>query len=348
MHQYRDWIEAARNGDEEVKAELARLDDWALETVNEWYDKTDWGGHYAEALEAGRREVDGAADMLADLVRDKQVPGIARATAILQRGLLRSPAPLDVEFEALEDEDPQVRAAAVARFEPLIPSLGSAPLLNDQETQMVRGRVEPIVRGLAPLLSDPRRCVRAEVGRVLARVPGQVIAELLNGTQREALDQAVDEYIVGLGESSDRGGAHMALAVLYESMGKLDKAEEAYRMAIRVEPQMTGPRSNLAALLEQVISEEMARYQRRLTPEGVAQKQQEVQRLRRDELQNLARDAKLLPDSAAIQYRYGLALYLHDEQRGGGDCVEASRRFGTAERPVSFRFGTVLPEIQAV
>lgn len=106
----------------------------------------------------------------------------------------------------------------------------------------------------------------------------------------------------------------MALAVLYESMGKLDKAEEAYRMAIHVEPQMTGPRSNLAALLEQVISEEMARYQRRLTPEGVAQKQQEVQRLRRDELQNLARDAKLLPDSAAIQYRYGLALYLHDER----------------------------------
>ncbi len=123
LHQYRDWIEAARNGDEEIKAELARLDDWALETVNQWYDKTDWGGHYAEALEAGRLEIEGAAETLADLVRDKQVPGIARATAILQRGLLRSPAPLDVEFEALEDEDPQVRAAAVARFEPFIPSV---------------------------------------------------------------------------------------------------------------------------------------------------------------------------------------------------------------------------------
>jgi tetratricopeptide (TPR) repeat protein len=77
---------------------------------------------------------------------------------------------------------------------------------------------------------------------------------------------------------------------------------------------MTGPRSNLAALLEQMISEDMARYQRRLTPDGVAEKQQEVQRLRRDELKNLARDAKLLPDSAPIQYRYGLSLYLHDER----------------------------------
>ncbi len=179
---------------------------------------------------------------------------------------------------------------------------------------MIRGRIEPIVRGLVPLLSDPRRSVRAEVGRVLARVPGQVVSELLNGNQRDALDQAIDDYIVGLGESSDRGGAHMALAVLYESMGKLDKAEEAYRTAIHVEPQLTGPRSNLAALLEQMMSENMARYQRRLTPDDAAEKQQEVKRLRRDELENLAHDAKLLPDSAPIQYRYGLSLYLHDQR----------------------------------
>ena len=37
---------------------------------------------------------------------------------------------------------------------------------------------------------------------------------------------------------------------LYENLGRDAAAESAYRTAIRVEPRMTGPRSNLAALLE--------------------------------------------------------------------------------------------------
>ena len=42
----------------------------------------------------------------------------------------------------------------------------------------------------------------------------------------------------------------MELGVLYETMGRYDEAEDAYRTAMRVEPRMTGPRSNLAALLD--------------------------------------------------------------------------------------------------
>jgi tetratricopeptide (TPR) repeat protein len=248
----------------------------------------------------------------AELVRDKEVPPIARATAILQRSLLNAPVPLDVEFEALEDDDPQVRQAAVGRFEPFIPSVG-AGLLNEQQVRMVRQQIEPAVRALVPLLRDPRRNGRAVVGRVLARVPSQLVSEMLNGDQRDALDHAIDEYLVGLDESNDRGGAHMARAVLYESMGKLAEAEEAYRTAIHVEPQLTGPRANLAALLEQVLQRDAAGY-RRLSPQDVARQQEEIGSLRREELENLARDARLLPDSAPIQYRYGLSLYLHDRR----------------------------------
>jgi tetratricopeptide (TPR) repeat protein len=46
----------------------------------------------------------------------------------------------------------------------------------------------------------------------------------------------------------------------------------------------------------------------------VARQQEEISSLRREELENLARDARLLPDSAPIQYRYGLSLYLHDRR----------------------------------
>ena len=35
--------------------------------------------------------------------------------------------------------------------------------------------------------------------------------------------------------------------------------------------------------------------------------------MRREELDLLARDARLLPDSGPLQYRYGLSLYLHDQ-----------------------------------
>ncbi len=321
LPQYRDWMEAARNGDEEIRAELARLDQWALDTVNQWYDKTDWGDHYAFALDAGRRDEAGAADQLAALARDKTMPAIARATAILQRGLLRNPGNLEVEIEALKDEDPQVRTAAVARFDPLIPSVGNRRM-NDQEAQFVRQQTEPIVRVLVPLLNDPRRSVRAETGRVLSRVPAQLVSELLNGTQREALDRAVDEYVVGLFESSDRGGAHMALAVLYESKGKPRRAEEAYRTAMRVEPRLTGPRSNLAALLEQSLAQDEQRYQGRPLPGSVAEKRREIETLRREELDHLARDAGLLPDNGAIQYRYGLSLYLHGQQEKAEEALK--------------------------
>ena len=64
--------------------------------------------------------------------------------------------------------------------------------------------------------------MRAEAGRVLARLPGQLTTRLLNGRQRESLDSAIDEYIAGVHEADDRGGAHMALGVLYESMGLME------------------------------------------------------------------------------------------------------------------------------
>jgi tetratricopeptide (TPR) repeat protein len=63
-----------------------------------------------------------------------------------------------------------------------------------------------------------------------------------------------------------------------------------------------------------MLRQDAAGYRRQFTAEAAANISQEVASLRRDELNNLARDAKLLPDSAPIQYRYGLALYLHDQR----------------------------------
>ncbi len=314
LHQYRDWMEQAEQGDKEIGKELKRLDQWALDNVKKWYRKEKFDDHYAVALAAGRRGDEDAAQRLAALATDRHWPAIARASAIRQRGFLRDVSGFAPEYAALKDPDPQVRLAAVMRFLDLFPSMGSQRL-QPEHVQQVATELRPRVQALVPLLNDPARTVRAEAGRVLAHVPAQVLPELLNGAQRSDLDRAVDLYIDSLKESNDRGGAHLALGVLWESMGKLAEAESAYRKAMRVEPRLTGPRSNLAAVIEQQIEIDRRRTGRPVPNDAMAKRQAEVDDFRRQELDLLARDARLLPDAGAIQYRYGLSLYMHGERQ---------------------------------
>jgi Flp pilus assembly protein TadD len=104
--------------------------------------------------------------------------------------------------------------------------------------------------------------------------------------------------------TADRAGAHMEWAAICEQRGRILEAIEAYETAIRVEPKMAGPRTNLAALLDEVAlrGDDRARIK--------------AEQLRRDELPLLARDANLAGEIAVVQYRYGLALYLSGDLAG--------------------------------
>lgn len=144
----------------------------------------------------------------------------------------------------------------------------------------------------------------------------------MNGGQRRMLQAALDEFKEGVLVNNDRAAAHLTLGVVYESMNDLQSAEAAYLAAIRVEPQVTGPRTNLAALLERQADEaennarRIAQQNREAAIEGIVKSQQlreRVAELRKAEMPLLGRDAKLAPDNAAIQYRYGLSLYLHGQ-----------------------------------
>jgi Tfp pilus assembly protein PilF len=94
----------------------------------------------------------------------------------------------------------------------------------------------------------------------------------------------------------------MGWAMLCEARGQAGEAKQAYETAMKVEPLMTGPRTNLAALLER----ETRNYSRAEAEQMMLQAKQ----LRAQELPLLARDASLAPRIADLQYRYGLALYL--------------------------------------
>lgn len=295
--QYLDWMLAARN-DEDVRDALSQIDDWAARHFNEWYgEKKDTTSHFAQALAEARVAKPGAEKKLAKLASDQQLPGIVRATCLYELGQYAPELVVAVAERSLTDEDPQVRIAAVANMQ----------LDNDSRRLLTR---------LVPLLEDPVRAVRAEAARVLSHAPQSEF----DGAQRRALRSALKEFEEGVLVNNDRAAAHLTLGVLHESLGDAKSARRCYENAIRVEPLVTGARTNLAALLERLAEQSQANAQRlvRTNREAAvesimaAQKLHErVVELRKEELPLLGRDAGLAPDNAAIQYRYGLSLYLH-------------------------------------
>jgi tetratricopeptide (TPR) repeat protein len=303
LTQYLDWVLAARGGDQAVKAEIARVDQEMDQACQEWYaggrqDSQRLDKHFATTLDAARRGELSAEPDLIRLAGDGRVPGIVRATALYELGQYDSRDSIGAAVGLLKDPNPQVRSRAIGNLQ--------GRLTEDR-----------LAQELAPLLDDSVRLVRTEAARVLATIPGGN----LRGSKRKQLGHALDEYKQGLMVNNDRAAAHMTLGIVYESLGEADRAIDAYQAAIHVEPQVTGPRTNLAALCDRQAEAADQRAQRaammRDMTAGTKAMEQATEyraraaKLRREELDCLARDAALVPDSAAVQYRYGMLLYLH-------------------------------------
>jgi len=143
------------------------------------------------------------------------------------------------------------------------------------------------------------RLVRTEAARVLVSSGAYAT---LSGAQQASVDNALVEVKASMMLTNDRTGAHMGWATLCEARGRYGEAIESYETAMRVEPTTTGPRTNLAALLEQLAGQRPPTEQLEIMVR--------VKQLREEELPFLGRDADLAPENAPVQYRYGLALYL--------------------------------------
>ena len=161
------------------------------------------------------------------MVKDRRLPAIVRAAGLYELSQYNSPAVLDASYELLNDFDPQVHSVAIANLQSL-PD-------------------ESLVRSVVPLLKDPVRSVRTEAARVLARVP----ASLLKGTQRQSLAQALEEF-----ENGPSGQQRWLRPISHSdccmTLSRISTLRQAYETAIHVEPQVSGPRTNLAALLDRL------------------------------------------------------------------------------------------------
>ncbi|QDU58201.1 cytochrome c3 family protein [Aeoliella mucimassa] len=163
--------------------------------------------------------------------------------------------------------------------------------------------VDEAVKRIGPRLSDSSRIVRIAAARRLLEIP----PEMLGNKAAEEFPEAVEEYRQQLLLSSERAGAHQQLAQLARREGKQKKAEQELRLAIRLEPYLSSLRSELALLLSDAGGD-----------------QAEINRLRREEIELLKRDAEMLPDNGSIYYRQGVLLYQL------GDLVEAEAPSNTA------------------
>ncbi|MEC7679109.1 MAG: tetratricopeptide repeat protein, partial [Planctomycetota bacterium] len=306
LKEYADWIEQAEQGDEEIAALVAKTDQWCDEACEKWYgEERKQPPHFSETIARYRagitssnpEEITASLKAMLKLANqsDAQTPAIARASALNELAASGTPNafPAAVSILKKSSESPLVRAAAIKLFMMAPPSITR--------------------KALMPLLTDEVRLLRNEAARVLV---ASGTYQNLSDSEKTRVSLALRDVKASLMAASDRAGAHLGWAMLCEGQGRFKEAIEAYQTAIRVEPNTTGPRSNLSSLLENLASQRSGKEAADLITQA--------DQLRRNELPLLERDANLAPENASVQYRFGLALYL------AGRMNEALQRLETA------------------
>jgi hypothetical protein len=209
----------------------------------------------------------------------KTTPTIVRASAVELLGRHSSASSIAARRQALTDVDPLVRRTAVT----VPPDDDSRALEQD-----LFGR-----------LADTTRGVRVAAAVRLAYLP----RDGWSGSQHDTLMAALDEYRASQALSLDHAGGHLALGALdrhlserFRAAGNPQRAADLearavahWRSAMRVEPYISGPRGELANVLEQDGGEPG-----------------EIRRLREEEVALLVRDSQLDPENAEIFYRLAM------------------------------------------
>ncbi|HAC90860.1 MAG TPA: hypothetical protein DCF63_09545 [Planctomycetaceae bacterium] len=307
---YQDWMQAARDGDQEVAAEIQRANQWCDDACNRWYgDRRRREPHWGEALDAAQKRLPTASAALIELLgtRGDSAPVIARATALNYLATVEPQLAGEQAVLAAKDEHPLVRASAAGAL------IGHAS--HSQAVSLLEAS-----------LQDTSRIVRMEAARSLLQFPDH----LRSSRSRPSFLAALTELKAGLDYNSDRAGSHLTLGSLAEQLGNEVEALQHYQTAIVVEPASVGPRTNLAAMLNRRLESQST------LPEASKQKlQSDIATLRSEELQLLARDVQLLPQPPAmLVFRYGLALYLDGQlENAAQQIVRAAKLDG---RDVTF------------
>jgi tetratricopeptide (TPR) repeat protein len=248
---------------------------WAAKQVAQWYGKKTAGfQQFAAALDAGRNAKPEAGKLLAALIRDVDTPDISRATAL---GILTpylDQTNVDVLQQGLKHKNAMVRSASVSALEGLPQAM--------------------LVQLAFPLLNDPAKIVRIEAARLLAPVP---VGELA-GEQLSIYTNASNEYIESQEVNADRPEAQLNLGNFYLAKKQLERAEQAYNKAIKLDNAFVPAYINLADLYRVKSSDTEAEN-------------------------TLRRLIKIAPDNADAHYALGLSMI---RQQKTGEAIRFLQR----------------------
>jgi predicted CXXCH cytochrome family protein len=268
---------------------------WAADVVARWYGAVQRKEpHWGEALYAGRTGKANAAEGLVRLSGDSAAPAIVRATALSLLSRYPGRPTLEALGLGLSDPDPLVRRAAVS---------GHA-LVRPAER----------VRALAPRLADPVRAVRIEAARLLVPVETAALE-----AHAGAFTRALAEYEAVQRALAGQAAAQVNLGALYAELGRVREAEEAFREAIRLDPQFVPAYVNLADVERsgeggEAAAEATLRAGLRAAPKAATLHHAlglslVRQRRQAEALAALGQAARLAPDDVRFGYVYAVALH---------------------------------------
>ncbi len=333
LTQYLDWLVKADQGDDVIKAELARIDQEMLDAVEKWYGSKDHPQSFAEVFSAVRGGDEEALDDLRKLAVNQNVAGIVRATAAFELSSFYDESSLKTAIQALTDEDPTVVNAALYRIQNQLRVVGQAASVAQSE-QDVNRLYSPLADHITHLLYSESHLVRTHAARALASFPASV-RDVMGKEERDAFKEALKEFEESLMLSNDHSRAYAVLGSLYEEMGEINRAVQAYRDGIRIEPNVDGPRRNLAAIFDRQAAEleqqikNAYQAQQQEHASDIAVKMLELQKasaqLRAEELKIVEHNVSLMPESTpgldGLLYDYAMMLTANNRLPDAKDAL---------------------------
>jgi predicted CXXCH cytochrome family protein len=294
---------------------------WAAEQVAGWYPAGGGGRpHFASVFAKARGEGDvDTGPRLLEIAQDPDQPAIVRATALDLLARHASPEHAARAAVFLEDENPLVRAAALA-------------------SQRARPPADRL-RDVTPLLSDPARSVRTEAARQLLDLRNVRYPDDLLRDYRVAMR----EYQESLAAKADFPEVQQAIAGLALTLGNHPAAMGAFREATRLDPQMVDSWIMLGRIdLARGDAETAAKTLRRgaaLNPEQAVLHQWLGRALwtasdAAAAIAALETARKLRPDDAAIAADLGIFLSMNGDHEKALPLLEEVRAAGISDPDV--------------
>jgi len=269
--------------------------DWATSAIERWYGPNRKGfQNYGQAFQAAWTDKPDSEKLLIAVVTDKQVPSVARASALTELASHVSQSNIELAKAGLGDVDPMVR-------------IGALDMLENVPARQIWTVV-------APLLADPIQGVRTRAVSLLASVPTASQPPM----DRGRFERAAAEFVAAQRLNADRPEARSALGSFLARRGFPADAEAEYKAALRLSPQFAPAAVNLADLYRgfgrDVDGEETLRAALAVSPQDAGLHHTLgltlVRRQRNDEaLAELRRAAELEPDRTRYAYVYGVALH---------------------------------------